>query len=162
MILGLQGPNGVTNDPDKVMACAKHYAGYSETQSGRDASEAELSKRKLKSWFLPPFQNVTTDPKVGSYMVSYQSIDDIPATANHWLLTEMLNETWGYNGFLATDYNNIRYMIDNQGVATNYEQAVALAINAGNDMIMATPRFYEGALRAVRNGKEIFLWLTLL
>jgi beta-glucosidase len=84
MIRGLQGPD-VSDDPDKVLACAKHYAGYSETQGGWDASEASLSQMKMRSWFLPPVEKVAIDTNVGTFMVSYQSIDGLPASANRWL-----------------------------------------------------------------------------
>jgi beta-glucosidase len=104
LVRGLQGPGGISSDPDKVMATAKHYAGYSETEGGRDASEAELSHRKLYSWFLPPFRKLS-DERIGSVMTAYQSIDGIPAVANKWLLTEVLRNQWNFKGFVVTDYN---------------------------------------------------------
>ena len=85
MIAGYQGKG--LDDPDSVLATAKHYAGYSETQGGRDASEADLSRRKLLSYFLPPFERAA---KAGcmTFMTGYQSIEGVPSTANRWLLVD--------------------------------------------------------------------------
>ena len=87
LIRGYQGQG--LDDPQAVLATAKHYAGYSETQGGRDASEAELSRRKLRSYFLPPFE-VAARAGVMTFMTGYQSIDGVPSTANRWLLSEVL------------------------------------------------------------------------
>jgi beta-glucosidase len=151
LIRGLQGPDGITNDTDKVMATAKHYAGYSETEGGRDASEADLSRRKLKSWFIPPFARAAK-ARVGAFMTGYQSIEGLPSTANAWLLRDVLRGEWHFDGFLVTDYNNVGYMVENQKVVATYAEAAALAVRSGNDMIMATPAFYQGALDAVAAG----------
>ena len=79
MIRGYQGDG--LGDPTAVLATAKHFAGYSETQGGRDASEADLSPRKLRSWFLPPFERVAR-ADIRTFMLGYQSIDGVPITAN--------------------------------------------------------------------------------
>lgn len=152
LIRGLQGPDGPNNNPDKLLATAKHYAGYSETVGGRDASEADLTVRKLRSFFLPQFEKAVR-AKVGSFMTGYQSIEGLPSTANRWLLRETLKEEWGFEGFLVTDYNNVGYMVENQKIAKDYEEAATIAVQSGNDLMMATPNFYEGALQAVKSGK---------
>lgn len=151
MIRGLQGPNGPSSDPDKVLATAKHYAGYSETEGGRDASEADLSIRKLKSFFLPQFEKAV-EAKVGSFMTGYQSIEGLPSTANKWLLKENLKQDWGFEGFLVTDYNNVGYMVTNQQIVATYEEAAKLAVESGNDLMMSTPEFYDAAVNAVKSG----------
>lgn len=79
MIKGYQGDG--LNDPNGILATAKHYAGYSETQGGRDSSEADLSVRKLKSYFLPPFKKAC-EAGCMAYMTGYQSIEGVPSTAN--------------------------------------------------------------------------------
>ena len=79
MVRGYQG-DGLT-DPTAILASAKHFAGYSETQGGRDASEADLSPRKLRSWFLPPFERVAREG-CRTFMLGYQSMDGVPITAN--------------------------------------------------------------------------------
>src|SRR6478672_10259358 len=93
MIRGYQGKG--LDDPDGVLACAKHYAGYSETQGGRDASEADISRRKLRSFFLPPFERAARAGCM-TFMTGYQSMDGLPSTANHWLLTQVLKQEWGF------------------------------------------------------------------
>ena len=80
---------------DAILACAKHFAGYSETQGGRDASEADLSHRKLESWFLPPFERVAKEG-CGTFMLGYESIDGVPVTFNKWLLSDKLRGDWHY------------------------------------------------------------------
>ncbi|OHS96751.1 hypothetical protein TRFO_37030 [Tritrichomonas foetus] len=90
MVKGYQGET-LSGDPNKILACAKHYAGYSETIGGRDASEADLSKRKLLSYFLPQFKKAC-EAGCATYMTGYQSIDGEPSTANRWLLREVLKE----------------------------------------------------------------------
>ncbi|MGN7967028.1 glycoside hydrolase family 3 N-terminal domain-containing protein [Microbacterium sp. 22179] len=149
MVRGYQGDG--LDDPTAVLATAKHFAGYSETQGGRDASEADISRRKLRSWFLPPFERVARDG-CRVFMLGYQTMDGIPITTNDWLLTDVLRGEWGYTGTLVTDWDNVGRMVWEQHVQPDYAHASAAATRAGNDMIMTTPRFFEGALEAVERG----------
>ena len=149
MVRGYQGKG--LNDPDAVLATAKHYAGYSETLGGRDASEAEMSRRKLRSTFLPPFERAAKGGAM-SFMTGYQSIDGVPSTASHWLLTEVLREEWGFQGILVTDWNNVGHLVNNQKICADFAQAATVAIKAGNDLMMATPEFFEGCKQAVTQG----------
>ncbi len=149
MIRGYQGKD--LNDRTAVLATAKHYAGYSETQGGRDASEADLSRRKLRSYFLPPFERAV-QAGAASFMTGYQSIDGVPSTANRWLLTEVLKEEWGFEGVLVTDWNNMGRMVIEQKVCANYTDAAVVALRAGNDIIMTTPEFLDGAIQAIQRG----------
>lgn len=136
---------------DAILACAKHFAGYSETQGGRDASEADLSHRKLESWFLPPFERVAREG-CGTFMLGYESIEGVPVTFNKWLLSDKLRGAWNYQGTLITDWDNVGRSIWEQKVKPDYVHAAADAVKAGNDLVMTTPQFYEGALEAVRTG----------
>ena len=150
MIRGYQGQG--LDDPTAVLATAKHYAGYSETQGGRDASEADISRRKLRSYFLPPFERAV---KAGAmtFMTGYQSMEGVPSTANRWLLTEVLKDEWGFKGVLVTDWDNVGRLVKEQKVCATFADAAIVAIRAGNDIMMTTPEFYEGALEAVRSGR---------
>jgi beta-glucosidase len=150
MLRGYQGQG--LDDPTAVLATAKHYAGYSETQGGRDASEADLSRRKLRSYFLPPFERAAR-AGVMTFMTGYQSIEGVPSTLNRWLLREVLKEEWGFQGILVTDWDNVGRMVYEQQVCPDYVTAAILALRAGNDIIMTTPRFYESAIAAVRDGR---------
>ncbi|MEU4558266.1 glycoside hydrolase family 3 N-terminal domain-containing protein [Actinoplanes sp. NPDC023936] len=149
MIRGYQG--GGLADPTAILATAKHFAGYSETQGGRDASEADISRRKLRSWFLPPFERAAKEG-CAVFMLGYQSMDGVPITANKWLLNDVLKGEWGFTGTLVTDWDNVGRMVWEQKVCADYAEASARAVTAGNDVIMTTPAFFEGAQEAVTRG----------
>lgn len=138
-------------DPDAILATAKHFAGYSETQGGRDASEADISRRKLRSWFLPPFERVAREG-CRTFMLGYQTTDGVPITVNDWLLSDVLRGEWGYTGTLITDWDNVGRMVWEQKVQPDFAHAAAAAVKAGNDMVMTTPGFFAGALEAVESG----------
>ncbi|BCW42461.1 glycosyl hydrolase [Arthrobacter sp. StoSoilB3] len=150
MIRGYQG-EGLT-DRTAVLATAKHFVGYSETQGGRDASEADLSRRKLRSWFLPPFQKAV-QAGCRTFMLGYQAIDGIPITANGWLLNEVLKGEWGFTGTLVTDWDNVGRMVWEQKVCATDTEAACVAVEAGNDLIMNTPQFLTAAQQAVQAGR---------
>ena len=153
MVKGYQGgaKAGEALPKNAILACAKHFAGYSETQGGRDASEADLSHRKLESWFLPPFERVAKEG-CGTFMLGYESIEGVPVTFNKWLLTDKLRGAWQYNGTLITDWDNVGRSVWEQHVKPDYVHATADAVKAGNDLVMTTPQFYEGAIEAVKTG----------
>ncbi|MFN8441944.1 MAG: glycoside hydrolase family 3 N-terminal domain-containing protein [Caldilineaceae bacterium] len=150
LIRGYQGRG--LDDPTGILATAKHYAGYSETQGGRDASEADISPRKLRSYFLPPFQRAAQAGAM-TFMTGYQSMEGVPSTANRWLLTTVLKDEWGFKGVLVTDWDNVGRLVKEQRVCATYAEAATIAIRAGNDIMMTTPEFYEGAIEAVRSGQ---------
>ena len=149
MVRGYQGEG--LDDERAILATAKHFAGYSETQGGRDASEADISRRKLRSWFLPPFERVAREG-CRTFMLGYQTMDGVPITLNEWLLTDVLRGEWGYTGTLVTDWDNVGRMVWEQQIQPDYAHASAAAVRAGNDMIMTTPGFFEGALAAIEAG----------
>ncbi|OAH49833.1 glycoside hydrolase family 3 N-terminal domain-containing protein [Microbacterium oleivorans] len=149
MVRGYQGDG--LDDPDAILATAKHFAGYSETQGGRDASEADISRRKLRSWFLPPFERVAKEG-CRTFMLGYQTTDGVPITVNDWLLSDVLRGEWGYTGTLITDWDNVGRMVWEQKVQPDFVHAAAAAVKAGNDMVMTTPGFFSGALEAVERG----------
>ncbi|RMI06973.1 beta-glucosidase [Cellulomonas triticagri] len=149
MVRGYQG-DGLA-DPTAILATAKHFAGYSETQGGRDASEADISRRKLRSWFLPPFERVAREG-CSTFMLGYQTTDGVPITVNDWLLNDVLRGEWGYTGTLVTDWDNVGRMVWEQQVQPDYASAAAAAVKAGNDMVMTTPGFFAGAQEAIERG----------
>lgn len=149
MIRGYQGAG--LDDPTAVLACAKHFAGYSETQGGRDASEADISRRKLRAWFLPPFERAVAEG-CRTFMLGYQAMDGVPITANSWLINEVLKSEWGFAGTLVTDWDNVGRLVWEQRVCADDAEAAAVAVRAGNDMVMATPAFFEGAQEAMERG----------
>jgi beta-glucosidase len=112
---------------------AKHYAGYSETQCGRDASEADISRRKLRSYFLPPFERAGAGG-AQRFMTGCQSMDGLPSTANRWLLTEVLKDEWSFRGVLVTDWENVGRLVYEQKVCATCAEVAILALRAGNDI----------------------------
>ena len=149
MVRGYQGDG--LRDPTAILATAKHFAGYSETQGGRDATEADISRRKLTAWFLPPFERVAREG-CATFMLGYQSMDGTPITVNDWLLTDVLRGHWGYTGTLVTDWDNVGRMVWEQQIQPDHAHAAAAAVSAGNDVIMTTPQFFTGAQQAVADG----------
>ena len=150
LVRGYQGRG--LDDPAAVLATAKHFAGYSETQGGRDSSEADISRRKLRSFFLPPFERAVRAGAM-TFMTGYQSMDGLPSTANRWLLTEVLKDEWDFHGVLVTDWDNVGRLVHEQKVCATFADAAVVALRAGNDIIMTTPQFHQGALEAVRSGR---------
>lgn len=150
MVKGYQGEK--LSDPNSVLVCPKHFVGYGETIGGRDSLEAEISQRKLRSLFLPPFKAVV-DAGCGSIMVGYHSINGIPCSANSWLLREVLKEEWKFKGFTLTDWDNVTWLHELQRVAPTLSDAAELALKAGNDMIMSTPKFYDLIIEKLNNGQ---------
>ncbi|HYE81566.1 MAG TPA: glycoside hydrolase family 3 N-terminal domain-containing protein [Clostridia bacterium] len=148
MIRGYQGRS--LGDPYSIIACAKHFAAYGETLGGRDSAEAEVSVRKLRSIFLPPFK-AALDSGCATFMAGYNTIDGVPCSANEWLLRKVLKEEWGFTGLVVTDWNNVGWLHETQKIAPNMEKACEIAVLAGNDMIMSTPEFYDTALQLVNN-----------
>lgn len=149
MVRGYRGDGDA--DPTRILSCAKHFAGYSETQGGLDASEADLTPRKLRSWFLPPFERLVREG-ADTFMLGYQAIDGVPITLNRWLLHGVLKQEWGFEGLLVTDWDNVGHLVRVQKVAADFAEAAALAVHAGNDLIMSTPEFHDGALAAIERG----------
>ncbi len=125
MVRGYQGEG--LDDPTAILATAKHFAGYSEAQGGRDAAEADISRRKLRSWFLPPFERVAREG-CRTFMLGYQTTDGVPITINDWLLTDVLRGEWGYTGTLITDWDNVGRMVWEQQVMPDHAHAAAAAV----------------------------------
>lgn len=150
-IEGYQGEN--LSSENSILACAKHFAGYGESTGGRDSYESEISKRKMLSLFLPPFEKAVKKAKAATLMTGYQAIDGVPATANSWLLRDIPKEGWDFKGFIVTDWNNIAALINRQSVCGNMEDAAYEGIIAGNDMMMATPEFFDSAVKFAKEGK---------
>jgi beta-glucosidase len=124
MVKGYQG-DGLT-DETAILACAKHFVAYSETQGGRDATEADVSPRKLRAWYMPPFERVAREG-CRTFMLGYQSIDGVPITMNKWVLNDVLKGEWGFSGILITDWDNVGRMVWEQKVQPDYATAAAVA-----------------------------------
>ena len=139
-------------DENLIISCAKHYIAYGEATGGRDAYDSEVTERKIREVFLPPFKKAA-DAGCGSVMTAYGSIDAEPITANKRLLREILKEELGFKGFVVTDWENVRSLVTNQHFAENLTEASRAAVEAGNDMSMNTHEFYECVLSLLKSKK---------
>jgi beta-glucosidase len=150
MIRGYQGED--LSCPDSILACAKHFIAYGESTGGRDSAEAEVTRRKLKSLFFPPFKSAC-DAKCGSFMSAYHSIDGVPCSANQWLLRDVLKNEWDFRGIVVTDWKNLSYLYELQKVAPGWAEAAKIALNAGNDMMMMGPDFFDNIIQEYHSGE---------
>ena len=149
MIKGYQGED--LSDPYSILACAKHFVAHGETVGGRDSTESDVSERKLRTTFFPPFK-AAVDSGCATFMAAYHANEGVPASANKWLLNDILKEEWGFKGFVVTDWDNITYLHKLQKVAPTMKKACEIAIISGNDMMMATKEFCDCALELVKEG----------
>ncbi len=147
-VRGFQGDD--LSADSTVLACAKHFAAYGAAQAGRDYHTVDMSKRELWETYLPPFK-AAIDAGVGTFMTSFNELDGVPASGSRYLLTEVLRDTWEFEGFVVTDYTSINEMILH-GVAADSTAAGELALNAGVDMDMQGAVFYYYLAESVANG----------
>lgn len=135
----------------KVLACAKHYLGYGEATGGMDSYDTEVTERKIREVFLPPFKKAV-EAGCSSIMTAYGSIDGTPVTASKRIMTEILRDELGFDGFVVTDWCNVEHMVNDQHVFEDTYQSSVACINAGNDICMNSPDFYPSVVKAVKNG----------
>jgi beta-glucosidase len=131
MVRGYQG--GDLSRSNALMACVKHFALYGAAEAGRDYNTIDMSRRQMYEYYLPPYQ-AAVEAGAGSVMSSFNEIDAVPATANRWLLTDLLRTQWGFQGFVVTDYTAINEMTEH-GMGDLRKDA-ELALKAGVDMDM--------------------------
>ncbi|MGN0776146.1 MAG: glycoside hydrolase family 3 N-terminal domain-containing protein [Candidatus Ventricola sp.] len=150
IVRGYQGDD--LSDGEHILACAKHYIGYGEAVGARDACDTEMTYRKLREVFLPPFKKAV-DAGVASIMTAYGSIDGTPFTSDRITLKDILRGELGFDGFVVTDWDNVTSLVTRQHVAGTVQEASVMAARAGNDMIMTTTAFYDAVIEAVRAGE---------
>ena len=150
IVKGYQGDS--LDAPDSILACAKHYIGYGEAVGARDAVDTQMTYRKMKEVFVPPFQRAV-DAGCATFMTAYGSIDGHPFTADPKTMKTILRDEMGFDGFVVTDWNNCQSLMTQQFTAEDIEDASIQSAEAGNDMMMTTLDFYEAAVKAVREGK---------
>lgn len=132
-VRGLQG-EGI-GSADRLVACAKHFAGYGAAEGGRDYDAANISDAQLWNVYFPPFK-AAVDAGVGCIMSAYMDLNDVPATGNRWLLRDVLRRDWKFNGFVVSDANSVDEM-RNHGYARDAADAAVKALNAGVNMEMS-------------------------
>ena len=149
----IKGYQGETLDGEEsILACAKHYIGYGEAVGARDACDTEMTFRKLREVFLPPFQKAV-EAGCATIMTAYGSIDGTPFTMSQKAMKDILRDELGFDGFVVTDWDNVNNLVKLQRVAEDVGEASKLAAAAGNDMIMTSLEFYEAAIQMVESGR---------
>ena len=148
MVKGYQG-NDLTKN-NTIMSCVKHYALYGAAEAGRDYGTTDMSHQRMYNEYFPPYK-AAVDAGVGSVMASFNEIDGVPATANRWLLTDVLRKQWGFKGFVVTDYTGINEMIDH-GIG-DLQMASARALMAGIDMDMVGEGILNTVPKSLKEGK---------
>ena len=147
MIRGYQGDYSCR---ENVMACMKHFALYGAVESGRDYNTVDMSRLRMYNQYFPPYK-AAIEAGAGSVMSSFNIVDGVPATANKWLLDDVLRKQWQFDGFVATDYGSIGEMMPH-GVGGDLKRASALALNAGTDMDMCSMGFLGTLEQSVKDG----------
>ena len=149
MVQGYQGTN--YSNKDNIMACLKHFALYGAVESGLEYNTTDMSRLRMYNQYFAPYE-AAVKAGVGSVMSSFNLVDYVPATANHWLLTDVLRNDWKFDGFVVTDYGSIAEIIQH-GTAANLKEASAQALNAGTDMDMCANGFVTTLAQSVADGK---------
>ncbi|NOS55165.1 MAG: beta-glucosidase BglX [Cyclobacteriaceae bacterium] len=150
MVRGFQGNDLKANNT--IMSCVKHYALYGAAESGRDYNTTDMSRHRMYNEYLPPYK-AAVDAGVGSVMASFNEIDGVPATANKWLLTDVLRKEWGFTGFVVSDYTGVSEM-SAHGFG-DLQTVSAKALDAGLDMDMVSEGLLTTLMKSVKEGKII-------
>jgi beta-glucosidase len=148
-VRGFQGP--YLGAPDRVLACAKHFAAYGAAEGGRDYDPAYVPEGLLRNVYLPPFQ-AAAKAGVGSFMSAYMDLNDVPATGNRWLLRDVLRGEWGFGGFVVSDAMSVGNLVI-QGFARDKKDAAERALSAGVNMDMASGSYPQNLATLVQEGK---------
>ena len=149
MVRGYQGPDNDMTQKTRVMACLKHFALYGAAEAGRDYNTTDMSLQRMYNEYLPPYK-AAVQAGVGSVMSSFNDVNGIPATANKFLMTDLLRTQWGFNGFVATDYTAINEL-EAHGLG-NDAQVSALAMKAGIDQDMVGEIFLNNLAQNLKDG----------
>ena len=147
MVKGYQGDYTL---PSNIMACVKHFALYGASEAGRDYNTVDMSRLRMYNEYFAPYK-AAVEAGVGSVMTSFNLVDGIPATANAWLVNDVLRKQWGFDGFVVTDYASIHEMTTH-GVG-DLANSSARALRAGTDMDMVAKGFVGTLEQSLANGQ---------
>ncbi|PIB33405.1 beta-glucosidase [Gaetbulibacter sp. 5U11] len=148
MVRGYQQNDLTANNT--LLSCVKHFALYGASEAGRDYNTVDMSRIRMYNEYLPPYK-AAIDEGVGSVMASFNEVDGVPATGNKWLLTDLLRDDWGFDGFVVTDYTGIEEMVYH-GVG-DLQQVSAQSLKAGSDMDMVAEGFLNTLKQSLEDGK---------
>jgi beta-glucosidase len=147
-VRGFQGDT--LGAPDRVIACAKHFAGYGAADGGRDYDPVFLSEAQLRNVYFPPFQ-AAIDAGVATFMSAYMDLNNVPASGSRWLLHDILRGEWGFQGFVVSDAFAVGNLVT-QGFARDGREAAVRALTAGLDMDMASSTYLQNLAQLVKDG----------
>lgn len=151
MVEGYQGTgSNALKHNSEIMACVKHFALYGASEAGRDYNTVDMSRNRMLNEYMYPYL-AAVEAGVGSVMAAFNEVDGLPATANRWLMTDVLRKQWGFQGFVVSDYTGVSEMVDH-GLGT-LQEVSALALNAGVDMDMVSEGFVGTLLQSLKQGK---------
>lgn len=147
-VRGFQGSS--LSNPDSVVSCVKHFAGYGAADGGRDYDSSEISDSELQNVYLPPFRSAVK-AGAGTFMTAYMDLNGVPGTGNRWLVQDVLREKWGFKGLVVSDWNSIQGLVVH-GFAKDDSDAATRAVNAGVDMEMTGHVFHNNLASQVKSG----------
>lgn len=148
MVNGYQGEDLAAENT--LLACVKHFALYGASEAGRDYNTVDMSRLRMYNDYFPPYK-AAIDAGVGTVMASFNEVDGVPATGNTWLMTDILRDEWGFDGFVVSDYTGVSEMIAH-GMG-DLQDVSALALNAGVEMDMVSEGFLTTLKTSVEEGK---------
>jgi beta-glucosidase len=148
MVEGFQGDD--PSAPGSIAACAKHFAGYGASEAGRDYATTNIPENELRNVYLPPFK-AAADAGAMSFMASFSDLDGVPATANRFIMTDVLRGEWNFEGFVVSDWESIR-QLKIHGLTADDRSSAYEAITAGINMEMAGGAYIDHLADLVANG----------
>jgi beta-glucosidase len=147
----VRGFQGAKLGPNSVLACVKHFAGYGASEGGRDYDSVYVPEELMENVYLVPF-HAAEEAGAGSFMSAYMDLNEVPATGNHWLLTDVLRKDWGFQGVVLSDAFAVGSLVTH-GYARDGEDAAYKAITAGVNMDMASLTYSHNLAKLVKDGK---------
>jgi beta-glucosidase len=148
-VRGFQGAD--YSAPDKILACAKHWVAYGAAESGRDYNTTDMSETTLREVYFPPFK-ATVDAGVGTFMSAFNDLNGVPTSANPFTLTQVLRREWKFDGFVVSDYESVKELM-NHGLAATEAEAARAGVNAGVDMEMVSRLYNKHGAQLIKEGK---------
>lgn len=150
LVRGYQGKSNDFSVENTVLACVKHYALYGAAEAGRDYNTVDMSRQRMMNEFMLPYK-AACEQGAASYMASFNEFEGIPATANKYLLDDILRKQWGFKGFIVSDYTGVQEMV-NHGIG-DMQTVSARALDAGIDMDMVSEGFLKTLKQSLSDGK---------
>ena len=150
-IWGLQGRNGNFSE-GKVLSCAKHLIGGGEPAGGLNAAPMDMSERKMRELYLPPFK-AAVEAGVATVMTAHNELNGVPCHANKWLVEDILRKELGFNGFVVSDWMDIERLHSMHHLVPSEDEAFLVSVKSGIDMHMQGDNYFESVLRGVPSGR---------